>query len=206
MYRDGSAHSIDWDLVSKVGIIILKAVGQAHSVSELFIFLLLGTPFLTMILNFIMETLTSKQSAGVLADLIKINNDRIEGYEKALKNLKPEDNDLRLIFLKAIDQSRNNRVALGKEIQVLGEEIPTGSSGSGSIHRAWLELKATFSGHSRHALLASCEFGEDAAQKAYESALEGEHLTEYLSSVVLEEKQAMKVTHNEIKALRDKSE
>ena len=38
-----------------------------------------------------METITSKQTAEVLEDLIKINNDRIEGYEKAAKDLKPEE-------------------------------------------------------------------------------------------------------------------
>jgi uncharacterized protein (TIGR02284 family) len=152
-----------------------------------------------------METLTSKQTAETLADLVKINNDRIEGYEKALKDLKPEDSDLRLLFLKAIDQSRAIRIALGNEIQVLGEDIPSGTSGSGSIHRAWLELKATFSGHNRHSILASCEFGEDAIQKAYESALDSEHLPEYLSRTVLEEKQDLKTIHNEIKALRDLS-
>jgi uncharacterized protein (TIGR02284 family) len=152
-----------------------------------------------------METLTSKQTADVLSDLIRINNDRIEGYEKALKDLKPEDNDLQLVFLKAIDQSRSIRLTLGKEIQVLGEEIPTGTSGSGSIHRAWLQLKATFTGHGRHAILASCEFGEDAAQKAYDSALEGGHLPDYLSTVVLQEKQELRIIHDEIRALRDKS-
>ena len=152
-----------------------------------------------------METLTSKQTAGVLADLIKINNDRIEGYEKALKDLKPEDSDLQLLFLKAIDQSRAVRMALGNEIQVLGEDIPTATSGSGAIHRAWLDLKATFSGHSRHSILASCEFGEDAVQKAYESALESEHLPEYLSSTVLEQKEDLRTIHNQIKELRDLS-
>lgn len=151
-----------------------------------------------------METITSKETASVLEDLIKINNDRIEGYEKALKDLKPEDADLRLIFLKAIDQSRSIRNRLGTELQTLGSDIPGGSA-SGSIHRAWLELKATFSGHGRHAILASCEFGEDAAQKAYESALGSEHLPEYLSDVVLQEKEELKHVHDEIKALRDQS-
>ena len=152
-----------------------------------------------------MEALTSKQTAGVLEDLIKINNDRIEGYEKALKDLKPEDTDLRMLFLRAIDQSRGIKMMLGNELQTLGESIPSGSSGSGAIHRAWLELKATFTGHGRHAILASCEFGEDAAQKAYESALNSEHLPEYLSAIVLEEKQDLKTIHDEIKALRDRS-
>jgi uncharacterized protein (TIGR02284 family) len=152
-----------------------------------------------------METLTSKEAAAVLDDLIKINNDRIEGYEKALKDLKPEDNDLQLVFLKAIDQSRNIRMVLGREIQTLGEDIPTGTSGGGAIHRAWLELKATFTGHNRHAILASCEYGEDAAQKAYESALKSEHLPEYLSRIVLEEKGELKEIHDHIKSLRDRA-
>src|ERR1700748_3529884 len=153
----------------------------------------------------LMEAITSKETASVLEDLIKINNDRIEGYEKALKDIKPEVSDLRMIFLNAIDQSRSIRVRLGTELQTLGSDIPMGTSGSGSIHRAWLELKATFTGHGRHAILASCEFGEDAAQKAYESALSSEHLPEYLSSLVLQEKEELRAVHNEIKALRDES-
>ena len=152
-----------------------------------------------------METITSKETASVLEDLIKINNDRIAGYEKALKDLKPEDADLRILFLKAIDQSRTIRTALGTELQTLGSSIPMGTSGSGSIHRAWLELKATFTGHGRHAILASCEFGEDAIQKAYESALSGEHLPEYLATIVLSEKEQLKMVHDEIKTLRDQS-
>jgi len=152
-----------------------------------------------------METITTKETAGVLEDLIRINNDRIEGYEKALKDLKAEDSDLRMIFLKAIDQSRTIRSTLGRELQTLGSDIPTGTSGSGSIHRAWLELKATFTGHSRHAILASCEFGEDAIQKAYESALSGEHLPEYLSTIVLQEKTELRGVHDEIRALRDRA-
>lgn len=152
-----------------------------------------------------METMTSKQTAGVLNDLIRINNDRIEGYEKAVKDLKPEDQDLSVLFLKAIDQSRKIRIVLGNEIQTLGESIPDGTTGSGSIYRAWMELKLTFTGHSRHSILASCEYGEDAAQKAYESALESEHLPEYLSRIVLEEKEELKEIHDRVRMLRDQS-
>src|SRR5438105_4530325 len=104
-----------------------------------------------------METMTSKQTAGVLSDLIRINNDRIDGYEKAVKDLRAEDKDLSVLFLKAIDQSRKIKIVLGNEIQTLKEEMPTGTTGSGSIYRAWMELKVTFSGHSRHSILASCE-------------------------------------------------
>lgn len=150
-----------------------------------------------------METLTSKQTAEVLEDLIRINNDRIEGYEKAAKELKPEDSDLRMIFLRAIDQSRKIKMVLGNELQILGAAIPSDTTGNGSIYRAWMEIKATFTGHTRHAILESCEYGEDAAQKAYESALGSEHLPEYLSTTVLEQKNELKVVHDEIRDLRD---
>ena len=152
-----------------------------------------------------METLTTKETAEILEDLIKINNDRIDGYEKAIKELKPEDSDLQLLFLKAIDQSRRIRMFLGNELQTMGESIPTTTTGSGSIYRAWMEVKAVFTGHTRHAVLASCEYGEDAAQKAYDSALESEHLPAYLSRAVLEEKMDLKTIHDQVKELRDQA-
>ncbi|HWB94486.1 MAG TPA: PA2169 family four-helix-bundle protein [Puia sp.] len=152
-----------------------------------------------------METLTSRETASVLDDLIKINNDRIEGYEKAVKDLLEEDKDLQLIFLKAIDQSRKIKMVLGKELQTLGADIPGGTTTGGAIHRAWLELKVSWSGHGRHAILASCEFGEDAAQKAYDTALSSEHLPEYLSRIVLEQREELREVHDQIKALRDQS-
>ena len=152
-----------------------------------------------------METLTARETAAVLNDLIKINNDRIQGYEKAVKDLLEGDKDLQLVFLKAIDQSRKIKMVLGREIETLGAEIPADTTAGGAIHRWWLELKVSWSGHDRHAILSSCEFGEDAAQKAYEKALAGEHLPEYLSRIVLEEKEELKEVHDMIKRLRDQS-
>ena len=37
----------------------------------------------------------SKEIVEVLNDLVLINNDRIEGYERAVKELKEEDHDLK---------------------------------------------------------------------------------------------------------------
>jgi uncharacterized protein (TIGR02284 family) len=148
-----------------------------------------------------METLTTKDTNSVLSDLIKINNDRIDGYEKAVHEVKEEDADLRLLFLQAIDQSRNMKIALGTELEANGGDMPTGTTGSGSIYRAWMEVKAIFTGHSRHAILANCEYGEDAAQKAYESALNSEHLPAFLADLVLRQKVQLKVVHDRIKSL-----
>jgi uncharacterized protein (TIGR02284 family) len=145
----------------------------------------------------------TNKTTQVLNDLIQINNDRIKGYERALKELKDEDDDLRALFTNFIDQSRQVKMALGKEVQVLGEDMDTGTTASGKIYRAWMDMKALFSGHDRRTVLENCEFGEDAAQKAYKTALETEDLPSYLFALLTRQKAELKTAHDEVKALRD---
>ena len=145
----------------------------------------------------------NQKVAEVLNDLIQINNDRISGYEKAIKELKNVDVDLRGIFTAYIDQSRNFWNALGKEVQTLGTDMDKGTTANGKIYRAWMDVKALFTGHDRQTVLNNCEYGEDAAQKAYKSALDTQDLPAYLFALISREKEELKEAHNEIKALRD---
>ena len=39
-----------------------------------------------------------EKQAEVLNDLVKINNDRVEGYKKAIENLEADDADLKIVF------------------------------------------------------------------------------------------------------------
>lgn len=146
---------------------------------------------------------TQQASAEILNDLVQINNDRIVGYEKAIKELKEEDSDLKSLFLGMIDSSRSYKMALSTELNVLGSETDADTTTSGKVYRVWMDIKAIFSGHDRKTVLSNCEFGEDAAQKAYEMALEDEDLTGHLRSLVAEQKQSLKLAHDQIKALRD---
>jgi uncharacterized protein (TIGR02284 family) len=145
---------------------------------------------------------SSKETIEILNDLVKINNDRITGYEKAIKELKEEDFDLKPLFLRFIEQSRTVKNKLGMEIQKLGGSMDTGTTVSGKIYRAWMDVKAVFSGHDRHAVLSNCEFGEDAAQKAYTESLE-ENIPANLVDILLEQKAALRRAHDDIKSLRD---
>ena len=145
------------------------------------------------------------ETIEILNDLIQINNDRIDGYEKALKELKQEDNDLRALFSSMISESHEIRLALGTEVNALGGDMETSTTTSGKIYRAWMDFKAIFTGHDRHTVLANCERGEDAAQKAYETALEDEELPAYLREMILEQQQTLRQSHDKIKALRDAS-
>jgi len=114
---------------------------------------------------------TNDKTYEVLNDLIQINNDRIEGYERAAKETAVEDADLRSLFLSMASESRRYVNELSQYVAQAGEEPAEGTTARGKIYRAWMDVKATFTGKDRKAILASCEYGEDAAQRAYEGAL-----------------------------------
>ncbi len=144
-----------------------------------------------------------EKQAETLNDLILINNDRVEGYQKAIDELKAEDTDLRGVFQDRIDQSRQFHDELLPEVVKSGEEIAEGTKASGKIYRAWMDVKAFFSGGDRKTILDNCENGEDAALRAYEEALESEYLTPAQRAIIIRQQADIKVSHDKIKAMRD---
>ena len=147
----------------------------------------------------------SNQTANyeTLNDLVEINNDRIVGYEKAIEELHPEDSDLKSLFAQMIVESQKLKMELATEVQRYGSDIETGTTNSGKIYRAWMDVKAIFTGHDRKTVLNNCEFGEDAAQKAYKTALDMDNLSEDVRALITKQKAQLRVSHDEIKALRD---
>src|SRR5688572_2985559 len=107
----------------------------------------------------------NEQLAETLNDLVRINNDRIEGYERASRETKDSDVDLQATFHKMAEESHRYKRELEERIFALGEEPATNTTVSGKIYRVWMDVKNTFTGADRESILASCEFGEDAAQK-----------------------------------------
>ena len=146
---------------------------------------------------------TTDKAAEILNDLVQINNDRIEGYEKAIENLKAEDSDLKSVFVSMIDESRKCKMALSNELNVFRKDTDESSTTSGKLYRAWMDVKAVFTGHNRKSILENCEFGEDAAQKAYKDASNEENLPANLKSMILEQKAVLRQSHDKIKQLRD---
>lgn len=147
---------------------------------------------------------TPEKSVEVLNDLIEINNDRVAGFAHAAKELDSTDLDLKSIFENLSQESRGYVHELSSAVNINGEEPETGGSGSGTLHRAWLDVKATFTGHDRKSVLQECERGEDAAKKAYQDALAADSgLTSEFVDLISRQQQGIVAGHNKIKALRD---
>ncbi len=147
---------------------------------------------------------TNEKLTEVLNDLIEINNDRVKGYEKATEEIRNLDIDLHAIFESMANDSRKYAAELIQEVNILGSEFSTDTTTSGKIYRTWMSIKASFTGHDRQSVLESCEYGEDAAQKAYTEALASDaEMNVKIRQLIADQQASLKIAHNLIKKYRD---
>jgi len=148
--------------------------------------------------------MANEKLVETLNDLIRINNDRIAGYEKAAQDARDIDVDLRAVFTRMAEESKQYAAELTQEVVKLGGEPATGTTASGKIYRVWMDVKATFAGHDRQSVLEACEYGEDAAQKAYDLALKSDaDMSADIRQLITNQKSSLRTSHDVIKKYRD---
>lgn len=148
-----------------------------------------------------------EELVSLLNDLIKINNDRITGYERAIVDTKDSDIDLKAMFKEMADQSTKYVAELTQEVGRLGGEAATDTTMSGKVYRVWMDLKSAISGKDRETILGSCEYGEDVAQRSYDAALESDaYMSTEIRQLIANQKTNLKESHDVIKKYRDMNE
>ena len=141
-----------------------------------------------------------------LNDLVRINNDRIEGYQKSIKDSK-DDGEYDSLFSKMIDQSQKYKDQLINEINTLGGKADTDSNtSSGKVYHVWMDIKSSVQGKTDKSALELSEYGEDAAQKAYAEALQTDNLPASTRDLIRNQKEHLKESHDTIKRKRDMQE
>jgi uncharacterized protein (TIGR02284 family) len=138
-----------------------------------------------------------------LNDLVKINNDRIMGYEKAIED--NEDAQLDDLFRHYIVQSQKFRSQLAEHIvRIDGTAVTdaTSTDVSSKIHRAWIDIKSAVTGKDRDTVLSSVEFGENAAVEAYKDAIEKDHIPAYIKEDLTSQLSDLKTAQDKVKALK----
>lgn len=148
-----------------------------------------------------MET-NDKQVIDSLNNLIQINNDRIQGYLTASKET--DESDLKSVFSDLMTTSQECRRELTQEVVKLGGTPIEGTTVSGKLYRAWMDVKSAVTSKDRKAILNSCEFGEDIAVKTYEVEIDANALNENeLKQLVKKQHSKIKSGHDQIKQLRN---
>jgi len=137
-----------------------------------------------------------------LNELIETNIDRTKGYETAAGDA--EDPDVKKMCNEHALQSRTFKGALERLVREYGGTPQEHSSASGTVYRAWMEVKHAATGHDKKSVLSSCEFGEDAAKKSYEGVIEDS--AGFPDNVITEIKNQqgeILKAHDQVKAWRD---
>lgn len=144
---------------------------------------------------------TSKKISA-LNELIVINNDRVEGYDTAMKEA--EDVDLKSLFAGLQTTSETNLSELHAEVRRLGGQAEEGTRTTGKFHRVWMDVKAVLTGNERGTILNSCEFGESKALEAYREVLDdSEYLSEAQVIMIQNQLAALKSDHDKIRVLHN---
>lgn len=147
---------------------------------------------------------TNETLIEVLNGLIEINHDRVNGYEKAIEETKDLDLDLRAIFRSMANDSSTYAAELSSLVSGLGGTPADGTTNSGKLYRVWMDIKTTFTGHDRQSVLELCEFGEDAAQKAYKAAIASDaEMSADTRQLIADQQAKLKTSHDIIKKYRD---
>jgi len=108
----------------------------------------------------------------VLNTLIGINNERIEGYNYAAKEI--DATIFKVLFNRLTETSFICRHELIKEVQKLGGKPTDGIAPPGDCFRAWLDVISAVSRKDHKAILNSCTYQENVVIKSYEIALNQE--------------------------------
>jgi uncharacterized protein (TIGR02284 family) len=134
---------------------------------------------------------------SLLNDLVRINNERTEGYHKAVEELKATDIDLKTMFTNMANTSLQFANALAAEVRNLGGDPAVDSTQSGKLYRVWMDIKSGITARDRRSVIALCEFGEDSALKAYRLALESDtEIPAAIRQLILDQKSNLQDAHD----------
>lgn len=143
------------------------------------------------------------KTVSVLNDLLKITNDRIEGFSKVEDKVWDHYPALRGDYDQMVSQSLTMKNELSDLITERGGTPDNSGSAAGAIHRAWIDVKNTFAGDNADATLGNVVYGENAAINAYQNAIDSGDLCPESSKVVLEQLHQLKSSHDKFQNLED---
>ena len=102
-------------------------------------------------------------------DLLEKNYDAEKGYKKAAEIV--DNNKLKQFF----EEQAQNRYDFGNtlkdEIKNIGSTPDKGGSTTGDLHRAWMDIKSTFTSQDEEAILKEVQKGEEAAVEEYTNVI-----------------------------------
>ena len=141
------------------------------------------------------------ETVKVLNQLLEKNYDAEKGYRKAIKDA--DSPKLKTYFTRQAAHRAQHANELDKAIRDLNATPVENGSSTGSIHRAWIDIKTAFTGNDDEAVLEECIRGDKAAVEEYQEVLDNETYLHEAKSIVRSQLQSIQNTLSTIKGLED---
>tara|TARA_R110000737_G_scaffold2923_8_gene9008 strand:+ start:334490 stop:334948 length:459 start_codon:yes stop_codon:yes gene_type:complete len=149
-----------------------------------------------------METITNLNEDTIkgIQNLISINIDSSKGFTSAAEHI---ENDQIASYFRDCGKER---LRFAHELQVAtsisNEEPEDDGSLKGTVHRWWMDIRATVTGGNEHTVLADAERGEDEIKHLYEKTLK-DTAGSPLNAVLQSQYALVKKRHDQIRDMRD---
>jgi uncharacterized protein (TIGR02284 family) len=144
------------------------------------------------------------KTTQVLKDLIKINGDRIGGYQAALNQSDSLDTSTRDVLKTIIAEGVYYRQQLMQKVKQLDSDVRTNPNILGKIYMAWNDLKVTFASDTRRAIITNCIYNEEIALHAYRAALNKDSgITGEVLQLLSEHESGLKKNYELLKCYRE---
>jgi uncharacterized protein (TIGR02284 family) len=141
------------------------------------------------------------KTISVLNDLLNITNDRIAGFAKVADKAWDNYSDLRPAYDDMVAEGWDMKQDLIDLITAKGGNPDNTTSVSGAFHRAWIDVKNTFSKNTDESTLENVIFGEKAAIDAYQDAIDSDDLCPESTAVVSGQLQQLKASYAKFEIL-----
>lgn len=144
---------------------------------------------------------THKDTVNVLQGIIEKNYDAEKGYKKAMQDAK--NPALKGFLQQQAAQRSRFATAIDHQLRQLGETPKDSGSVTGSLHRAWIDIKSSVAGNDDEAVLEEVIRGEKASVDEYQDVLQKHNLTPEISQELQSQLGDIQGTLNKVKRLED---
>lgn len=142
-----------------------------------------------------------KKIEGDLNDIIQKNEDAIKGYEKAAENA--DEIGLQSYFRNKAKERRKFLSELKGTVPELDTRDGIDGSATGSMHRAWMDVKAFFSADDDESMLEEAIRGDKAAIEEYNEVLSNTHLPSGAARLIRQQRDWLRKDLQEIQSMED---
>jgi uncharacterized protein (TIGR02284 family) len=143
----------------------------------------------------------TEKVSNKLNELLEKNYDAEAGYKQAADNVK--NAKLKEFFNQRAQDRYDFGHQLKEEIRSYGQEPDKGTSWKGDAHRAWMNLKSTFTSDKDEAVLEEAIRGEKAAVEEYNQVLSETELAPSTRTVIENQRNSVNAALNNVKSMEE---